>query len=309
MLTKENLKGVWASITIPWNEDGSFDEHTFRDNAAKLAGSGLHGIYTTGSTGEFYALDWDEFTRMVDAFADETVGKVLTQVGCTWVNTRDSIRMARYAADRGVDGVQVGVPFWMALTDDEVLRYFVDLSQACPDVGIVHYNVQRSKRFLKGQNYQRICTEVPNLVGTKFASSDWGAWMALQIQGPELNHFVGENKLVPGMRFGAKGMYSSLALANPQLMLDWYAMCERGDWEPATALQWKVSRWLVQDVYPLLEAGHLDPTLDKAFQEMAGWLEGSRYTRPPYIPLNEEEMARLVAGTRERFPELLAYGQ
>jgi len=307
MLTKENLRGVWVSITMPWDEGGNLDEAVFRENTAKLIKAGVHGLYTTGSTGEFYALDFDEFERMVDIFADETVGKVLTQVGCTWMNTRDSIRMARYAAGKGIDGVQVAVPFWMELNDDEVLRYFVDLSRACPDVGIVHYNVRRAKRFLNGKDYQRICAEVPNLVGSKFGSSEFAAWMELQINGPEMNHFVGEGDLVMGMMFGAKGMYCSQALMNPRFMLDWYAMCERGEWEEAIRIQWQVSRWLVKDVYPLVEAGHLDPTLDKAFQEAAGWLKGSRYTRPPYIPLTDEEMSRLVAGIRERYPQMLGY--
>lgn len=307
MLTKENLRGVWASITIPWDEDGNFDEATFRENAAKLVESGVHGIYTTGSTGEFYTLDFDEFERMVDAFAAETVGQVLTQVGCSWMNTRDSIRMARYAADKGVDGVQVAVPFWMELNDDEVLRYFVDLSRSCPDVGIVHYNIRRAKRFLGGKDYARICPHVPNLIGTKFCSSEFAAWMELQINGPELNHFVGEGNLVVGMMFGAKGMYSSQVLMNPKFILDWYAMCERGEWAEASKIQWQISRWLVKDVYPLIKAGHLDPTLDKAFQEAAGWLKGSRYTRPPHIPLNDDEMAALVAGIRERYPQMLEY--
>jgi dihydrodipicolinate synthase/N-acetylneuraminate lyase len=307
MLTKENLRGVWASIVMPWDKDGNFDEATFRENAAKLVEAGVHGIYTTGSTGEFYALDFDEFEYMVDVFADETVGKTLTQVGCTWINTRDSIRMARYAADKGIDGVQVGIPFWMALNDDEVLRYFIDLSQACPDVGIVHYNTGRAKRFLTGRDYQCICDKVPNLIGTKYGSSEFAAWMELQINGPELNHFVGEGDLVMGMMFGAKGMYCSHALMNPKFMLDWYGMCERGEWDEAIKIQWRISRWLVKDVYPLITAGHLDPTLDKAFQEMAGWLKGSRWTRPPHDPLSDEEMARLIEGSRQHYPEAFEY--
>ena len=48
--------------------------------------------------------------------------------------------------------------------------------------------------------------------------------------------------------------------------------------------------------------------LDKAFQEAAGWLKGSRYTRPPYIPLSDEEMALLLAGIQERYPQMLGYG-
>lgn len=307
MLTRENLRGVWVSVTMPWDEMGNLDEGLFRENVAKLIEAGVHGLYTTGSTGEFYALDLDEFERMVDIFAGETVGKVLTQVGCSWMNTRDSIRMARYAADRGIDGVQVAVPFWMELNDEEVVRYFAELSRACPDVGIVHYNIRRAKRFLNGKDYQRICASAPNLVGTKFCSSEFAAWMELQINGPALNHFVGEGDLVMGMMFGAKGMYCSHALMNPQFILDWYAMCERREWEEAIEIQWRISRWLVKDVYPLVAAGHLDPTLDKAFQEMAGWLKGSRNTRPPYIPLTDEEMAALEEGSRRHYPEMFKY--
>ena len=133
--------------------------------------------------------------------------------------------------------------------------------------------------------------------------------MELQINGPDLNHFGTKANLVMSMMIGAKGMYSSLALMNPKFNLDWYAMCERGEWEEAAKIQWQVSRWLVVDVFPLLEAGHPDPTLDKAFQEAAGWLKGSRSTRPPYIPLNDEEMSRLVAGMRERLPQVFAYGE
>jgi 4-hydroxy-tetrahydrodipicolinate synthase len=291
---------------MPWDEEGNLEEATFRKNVAKLIEAGVDGLYTTGSTGEFYAMDFDEFERMVDIFAEETGGNVLTQVGCSWMNTRDSIRMARYAADRGIDGVQVAVPFWMELNDDEVLKYFVDLSRACPDVGIVHYNIRRAKRFLNGRDYQRICAEVPNLIGSKFCSTEFAAWMELHINGPELNHFVGEGDLVMGMMFGAKGMYCSHPLMNPYFIIDWYRMCERREWEPAIEIQWKVSRWLVKDVGPLFRAGHIDPTLDKAFQEMVGWLGGSRITRPPYIPLSDEEMAQLEAGTRERYPEMFA---
>jgi dihydrodipicolinate synthase/N-acetylneuraminate lyase len=307
MLTKENLKGVWVSVTMPWDENGYLDEAIFRENVAKLIEAGVHGLYTTGSTGEFHMLNFDEFERMVDIFAEEAAGKVLTQVGCSWLNTRDSIRMARYAADRDIDGVQVAVPFWIELNDDEVLKYFVDLSCACPDVGIVHYNIRRAKRFLNGKDYQRICAEVPNLIGTKFCSSEFAAWMELQVNGPELNHFVGEGDLVMGMMFGAKGMYCSHALMNPEFILDWYAMCERREWEPAIEIQWRISRWLVKDVHPLIAAGHLDPTLDKAFQEMVGWLKGSRVTRAPYIPLTDEEMAVLTEGSRQHYPEMFEY--
>jgi dihydrodipicolinate synthase/N-acetylneuraminate lyase len=69
MLTIDTLTDVWVSITMPWDRHRYLDESIFRENAAKLIEAGVHGIYTTGSTRECYALDFDEFERMVDIFA------------------------------------------------------------------------------------------------------------------------------------------------------------------------------------------------------------------------------------------------
>lgn len=193
MLTRENLKGVWAAVPTPWNEEEKFDEAIFRENVVRLCEAGVHGVYTTGSTGEFYALDFEEFKRMVDAFSKETKNKkVLTQVGCTSINTRDSIKMIRYVEEKDIDGVQVAFPFWMKLRDEECIKYFKDINQVCPNIGIIHYNIMRSKRFFHGKDYKKLVKEVPNLVGTKFTSTNFGEWMGLMIDAPELCHFTGE---------------------------------------------------------------------------------------------------------------------
>src|SRR5438552_3390654 len=88
-LTRENLHGVWAAVATPFDQQGRFDEGTLRENIRRLAGAGVHGIYTTDSDGEFYALELEEFRQVVGVFADETskLG-IPTQVGVTWVNTQ-----------------------------------------------------------------------------------------------------------------------------------------------------------------------------------------------------------------------------
>ena len=108
-LTRENLHGVWAAIATPFDEENRFDEAVFRENLRRLHGAGVHGIYTTDSDGEFYAIELDEFKHIVDVFADETqrLG-VPTMVGVTWCNTKGMTDRASYAAQRGVLGAHVG---------------------------------------------------------------------------------------------------------------------------------------------------------------------------------------------------------
>src|SRR3990170_3667988 len=100
-LTAETLKGIWAGVTLSWHEDYVFDEDSFRENLTRLCRYKVAGIYTTGSTGEFYVLDWPEFQHMVDVFMEVMSSTALpTQIGCCADDTRDVLRMVEYAAQK-----------------------------------------------------------------------------------------------------------------------------------------------------------------------------------------------------------------
>ena len=44
MLSKEQLKGLWVSVPTEWDEQGNFDERTFRDEIALLIEAGADGL-------------------------------------------------------------------------------------------------------------------------------------------------------------------------------------------------------------------------------------------------------------------------
>ena len=116
-LTRESLCGVWAAIATPFDQDDRFDEGVFRENLRRLAAAGVHGVYTTDSDGEFYAMKLGGFKSIVDALADESERLGLpAQVGVTWSHTRGVVDRLRHAADRGILGAHVGHPFFMPIT-------------------------------------------------------------------------------------------------------------------------------------------------------------------------------------------------
>ena len=148
-LTRETLQGIWAGVPLSWDEDYELDESSFRENLRRLVAAGVQGIYTGGSTGEFYAVDDDEFERVVDILIEE-VGPsgIPTQAGCADLATHRVIRKLQYVADKGISGAQLVLPFWMKLTEKEIIRFFRDISQAVPDLPLISYNVDRTKWVL-----------------------------------------------------------------------------------------------------------------------------------------------------------------
>src|SRR5260370_11305110 len=108
-LTRDNLHGVWAAIATPFDDHDRFDEEVFRENIRRLHAAGVHGVYTTDSDGEFYAIEFDEFRRIVAVFADETQRLDFpSQVGVTWCNSEGMLDRLRYASEQGIFGAHVG---------------------------------------------------------------------------------------------------------------------------------------------------------------------------------------------------------
>ena len=303
MLTKKQLQGMWVSVPTDWDEDGNFDEKTFRETTGMLIEAGAHGLYTTGSTGEFYALDFAEFKLLTAAFMSEVNGKVPVQVGANWFNTRDTIKRVQYARDKGADGVQICFPGWMEMPQYQYDQFMIDVYEAVPDIAIVHYNIMRTKKMFYGKDYVRLMPKIPTLIGTKAAMS-LNDFMELAVYAPELNHFVGELSFPLAHQFGAPGMYTSWFMMNPDFFHDYYSKC-LNDLPAAIKICRRLVKWRNEAVVPLIAKGYRDPVLDKPFIVMGGWLPSGIATRKPYTRISEEEFAGLKRKTEEIMPEFV----
>ena len=67
MLSRHDLHGIWARPAVPWTENNCFAEDAYRRDVEKCCATGVSGVYTDGSTGEFYAMEFDEFQTITPA--------------------------------------------------------------------------------------------------------------------------------------------------------------------------------------------------------------------------------------------------
>jgi len=310
-LTAENVRGIWAGVTMAWDEDDNLDVDSYLANTARMCHVGVHGIYTSGSTGEFYALSFDEFKQMVDIQAD-LCGRhnMPLQIGCCSHNTREVLRCLEYAAGKPeVGAAQVAIPYWMELNDRELLQYFRDLYRACPDLPLVHYNIPRTKRFLTGPDYLRVLEVAPSLIGVKFtyAGAHFTELQQALLMTPQLSYFVGENLMASAMMLGARGCYSSLICTNPEFMLTMYAHAANGRWGEAIKMQ-QLAQQFFTDASEFIEGrgeGSCDPVFDKGLGVASGCLVGSQRTRAPYIGWSDQTVAALRGWLGAKYPMFL----
>lgn len=305
VLTRDNLHGVWAAIATPFDAADRFDAGILRENVRRLHAAGVHGIYTTDADGEFYALELDEFRRVVDAFADETrrLG-VPTQVGVTWSNTRGVVDRLRHAADRGILGAHVAFPFFMPMSPDSARAFWEDVRAAVPErFALIHYNTPRAHTVLQGPEYAVLQREIPNLVGTKHVGADVPEFLTLVAEAPGLSHFTGEHAFTPFAMFGARGVYSWFANFNARYMVAWYEAVAAGRWDDAAHRQRRMHAFMRASEV-LHEEGNLHAVIGKAIASCSPFLVPNNRTRRPYLPAREESIRRFRRIIDEEFPDL-----
>ncbi len=304
MTDRFHLRGVWAALPTPWTAADVVDTGVVTDMVHRYKAAGVDGVYMTGTDGEMHVLEWDDFRSLVDAFAAATLAAGLpAQVGCTWSHTAGVIQRIRYARDHGVACVQVALPSWVPLNNDEVRRFFAALAEACPDVWIVHYNIARAGRFLTGRDYQEILAVAPTLIGSKHTGGDVASLIEVISATPSLQHFVVDQQIVPGALFGARGFYSFLVNLNPAFTIGLWHACERGDWVEAARRRMLVEAFF-RDWLGGLDAITSSPALAKIVTRAGMCPAMPLRVRAPYLSGTEAHVAALLRLLQERYPEL-----
>jgi len=307
MLTRENCKGIWSAIPMCWDEDYQFDKQTFKDNIIKLADGGADCVYTTGSTGEFYALNFEEFKLMVDALMEATEGKnVITAVGTTSLNTTENIKKIEYCSQKGVDCVMPAFPCWLKPKDEECLLFLKDVCSVSKDIAVLHYNHERTKRLFAGKDYKRVLKDLPkNFIGSKSGKSDFMFYAELIKETPELVHLAADSMIVPAMMLGGKAFVTILYNMNPQPIVNLYNLCKKKDWEKAMKLQQYLSNFIIEVVRPVWDKGYYDPAIDNALMYIGGFLKIERRIRKPYLPVPIDLIEKMKKITKEKYSQLI----
>jgi len=306
MLTRETFRGPWAGLPIAWFADGTFDERTYRGDVARCCAADVPGVYTCGTTGEFYALEFEEFAAVADATIAEAQGTgVPVMIGCTSTFTRGAIRRARYARDNGADAVQIAIPFWMALDDDEILRFYTEVAAAVPDIVISVYETLRAKRAIPLAVHRRLHDAIPNILMVKSNEDTVGCSVEGCAEISRLyNVFVGENLIHELGPSGAIGCCSSLVYMNPRYTLKMFGLLFAKEWDALKPMTDQVTRFFYEGLKEIKTPNILDSACDRLLGRCLGFLRTSLRCRGPYNSCTPEDQARVRAWVERETPEL-----
>jgi trans-o-hydroxybenzylidenepyruvate hydratase-aldolase len=239
MLRAQDMRGVMAMMPAFTTPDGDSLTATDTINTAELAravdrmiGDGADVIATMGSFGECHTLLLDEQKKLAEATIAAARKRVPVIVGCTSLNTRETLMKMKLAADMGADGVLCGVPFYFPATADNAAQFYLDIADAFPQLGIVIYhNPALHHVKLPVSIFEKLVTR-PNIVAMKDSHRTPLEFMQLMnvIKG-KISVLCNQSQAYPFVQMGAAGCWSINAWLGPWPVLRLRDAWRAGDWE------------------------------------------------------------------------------
>lgn len=306
-LTRGTMTGPWAGLPVAWTDDDRFDERTYRANVARCCRAGVPGVYTGGTTGEFYAMEFDEFRAVARATVEECHAHgAPAMIGCTSSYALGAMRRAEFAAETGADAIQVALPFWLEVGERQIVPFFRDVASAAGGLPLSIYETTRARRILTLAEHRAIHELVPSYVMVKATAGTLGATLdGCRALSEFVNVFVGENLWASLGPAGARGSCSSLVYWNPKLILAIWSDVDRRNW--AAVQNWgerldQLHAFLLTEYAP---RGLTDTAYDRLGAAATGFLQTSLRSRGPYPSPTNGDVERLRRWFRSHFPEML----
>jgi len=290
----KSLKGALAVLATPMKPDQSIDEEGLRKNIQWVIREGIHGIITTGSTGEYVSLTESERKRVTEIAAEEVGGRVPLCIGAGAETTRDAIIYTRLAKQVGADAVMIAPSYYCRPNPEETYHHYKQISDAVDLPIMIYNNPFTTKVDLSVDTILRL-SEITNVRYIKESSGDVRRIGMLVLLGKgKIVPFAGfDDLLLESYFMGAEGGVIVAGNICPRMCAQLFELAVvTKDYEKARALYYKM--------LPLLNL--IEGPMGKIVQiakkgaEMVGQAGGP--SRSPRLPLSteEENLLRKILG-------------
>jgi 4-hydroxy-tetrahydrodipicolinate synthase len=308
---KEKLKGVSIVQITPFNDDESLDLEGLKKNTSWLVNQvkGKDFIITPlGSTGEFYAMSFEEWKSALKAVVEEANGQAIVMAGAASSGTRETIKMCQYAQSVGANGAQVVLPYYHVPSEEGMFLHYKKIAESVdPDFGIIVYNNPGvSGSWIKPVLMKKL-SKIPNIIAVKENTLEITQIYADQkeIDEDDMNILIGRGEIVYSYAqiFNCKGFVSSTANFAPNLSYSIYeAALQKDICKLAEAVK-KISPFLDfrkkvnanhgpdTSASPVSSGDHMYLSVVKAAMDMVGLRGGN--VRLPMVNMNNDEKEEL----------------
>lgn len=253
-LTPADFKGIFGIMPSPatsdaedWRTEQSVNLAETEKMVGLMNAAGIDILATTGTFGEGATLTWPELQSLIDCVVQSNNAGSPVFAGVTTLNTRDTIARGRRLIEIGADGLFVGRPMWLAMSQTSIVKYYQDIAEALPGIPLVVYdNPVAFKGKISTEAYRELA-RIPEVIASKHTG---GPLLVKDMEAvgeemrvlPLLTAWLAAAKELPDLALSAwSGSVAcapncNMALSRAILSRDWAAaemLSERCNWAEA----------------------------------------------------------------------------
>jgi len=213
-------KQAFVALVTCFNEDETINYEATRAQVRRQVEVG-NNIMCAGTNGDFTALTFEEKVRLTEEVVDEVGGRVKVIVNAGMPATFETTKLAREFDRIGVDGIAVITPFFIACTQDGLIRHFSTVADAVTTPVYLYDIPARTQNHIEAET-ARTLSGHGNIAGIKDsggAKETLEAYLqvAKEVEGFEV--YSGPDHLVLwALQNGAAGCISGLGNAMPHVL-------------------------------------------------------------------------------------------
>lgn len=162
------LFGITVALATPLNKKGDFDEAAMKRLVDYTIESGVSAVFTLGIAGEGATLELATRHKVIETVVEASNGRVPVIAGVFDASTTLVKKHIKKAKELGADYVLTTPPNFYGLTQEEMYRFFLDLSDA-DELPVIAYNCSWAKNHLSPETVG-LLMEHPNMAALKETS-------------------------------------------------------------------------------------------------------------------------------------------
>ena len=236
-------QGIITPVLTALDANENFNEENYKKFIDHLIKSGVHGIFSLGTNGEFYAFSAEEKLCIIKAAKEAVDGRVPFYAGTGCVTTKETVELTKEAAAiGGIDCLSVISPYFTAIKQDDLIRHYRAVANAV-DLPILLYNIPaRTGNNIDFKTVKKLADECKNIIGIKDSSGNFDNTLKyIENTDPRLSVLAGSDSLILWtLKAGGTGAISGCSNVFPELMASIYNYYVKGDFEKANEAQKKI---------------------------------------------------------------------
>ena len=245
-------KEAFVALVTCFNADETLNYAATRAQVRRQIAAG-NNIMCAGTNGDFTALTFDEKVRLTGEVVEEVAGRARVIVNAGMPATFETILLAREFEKLGVDGIAVITPFFIACTQDGLIRHFSSVADAITTPVYLYDIPARTQNHIEPETARTLAAH-GNIAGIKDSGGAQDTLEAYLTVGKDVAGFDvysgPDNLVLWSLRNGARGCISGLGNVMPRVLAGIVAACNAGDTTAAERHQTAFTAFR-QDLYGL----------------------------------------------------------